>query len=333
MGNIKLLVGRSNPGLGNRIVELFGAEPVTSVLKNFADGEIRFQICDNIRGKDVFIIQSTNPPGDNILELLLMVDAAKRASARRVTAVIPYFGYARQDRKDKPRVPISAKLIANLLATAGTDRILTLDLHAPQIQGFFDIPTDNLSSEGVFKWYLRGEGIVPSKADRDHKVVVASPDVGGVKRIEDFAEGLEVGIAVIYKRRNQPNQSEAIDLIGDVEGATVVLKDDIIDTGGTLAKAADLLVKKGAKEVFAFCTHALLSTKEVDGKLVSAREVIEKSSIKQLIVTDTIPIEDKKRSVKLKVIPIASLFAAAINNIHLERSVSVLFQERPILHL
>ncbi|MBN2542239.1 ribose-phosphate pyrophosphokinase [bacterium] len=333
MDRPKIIIGRANLELGNKIAEYIGVKPVYRVLKNFADGEIRFQIKDNIRGDDVFIIQSTFPPSENIVELLLMIDAAKRASARRITVVIPYYGYARQDRKDQPRVPISAKLISNLITTAGADRLLTLDLHSPQIQGFFDILSDHLSSDGVFKWYLEGERIIPPKDERDRRYLVASPDVGGVKRIEDFSESLSVGIAVVYKRRTKPNQSEAIDLIGDVTGATVIIKDDIIDTGGTLAKAAELLMKKGAKEVHACCTHPLLSSKKVDDVMVSATEIIDKSPIQSLIVTDTIPITEEKSSPKIKIVSIAHLFAAAINNIHLEKSVSVLFQDHPMLHL
>ncbi len=277
-----------------------------------------------MRGADLFIVQSLQPPGENLMELMLLLDAARRASANRITAVIPYFGYARQDRKEKPRVPITAKLISSLLQKAGANRILTMDLHAAQIQGFFDIPVDQLTSDLVFEDFLNH---IVEQTGRDlSDFVVVSPDVGGVKRIEDIVEDIGISMAIVHKKREEPNTSKALKVIGDVEGKIAILRDDMIDTGGTLTKASSLLMENGAEDVYAFCTHALLS-KDAPEKVVHSR-------IKTLGIADTIPLyEDKKCLLEtkhqLKVISIAPLFAEAIDNIHHSRSVSQLFQNDP----
>ena len=328
MNDIKIIVGRSNRQLGEAIARHLGIEPTKLLLSNFADGEIRVQILENVRGKDVFIIDSTQPPADNLLELLLLLDAAKRASARRVTAVLPYFGYARQERKDKPRVPISTKLVANLIVSAGADRVLTMDLHSPAIQGFFDVPTDHLISDLVFADYIKK--IIPEEIENKN-VVVVSPDIGGVKRIDILAKELETNIAIINKKREDANKSKALNLIGDVRGKIAIIRDDIVDTAGTI-KSASLLLKKrnnGAKSVYVLATHALLSPPAV--------KRIANSKIDSLIVTDTIPLrEDARKKLmpsKIKVISVAPLFATAIKCIHQERSLSVLFQSNNSLSL
>jgi len=267
-------------------------------------------IQESVRGAYVFFIQSTFAPADNLLELLLLIDGAKRASAGYITAVIPYFGYARQDRKDKPRVPISAKLIANLLEAAGVNRIMTMDFHADQIQGFFDIPVDHLKGEAIFMPYLK-------KLDMSN-VTFASPDVGGVKRARSFAQYFERDLVICDKERRKANEVAAITVIGEVDGADVILIDDLVDTAGTLCKAADALIEKGAKSVKAMCTHPVLSG--------DAYENIEKSKIEKLIVTDTIPL--LKTSKKIEVLQSSKLFARAIRNTHEYRSIAALFVEK-----
>ena len=320
MDDLRLIIGRSNPGLGEDVARHLGHKPTDVLLKNFADGEIRVQILENIRGKDVFIIASTQPPADNFLELLLLLDAAKRASARRVTAVIPYFGYARQERKDRPRVPISAKLVSNLIVASGADRVLTMDLHSPAIQGFFDVPTDHLISDLEFEMFVNTQ--MPHIAGRD--MVIVSPDIGGVKRVEHLAQSLGASMAIVYKKRDEPNKSEAMDIIGEVEGKVAVIRDDIVDTAGTLVAAAKMLKERGARSIVALATHPLLSPPAVERILAS--------EIDMMAVSNTLPIRkearDKLMPEKLKVVSVASLFAAAIKCIHLEKSLSVLFKSR-----
>ncbi|MCD6124223.1 ribose-phosphate pyrophosphokinase [bacterium] len=318
MNELKLIVGRSNEELGNSIAQKLGVEPTKLLLTNFSDGEIRVQILENIRGKDVFIVESTQPPAENIMEVLLLIDAAKRASARRVTAVIPYFGYARQERKDRPRVPISAKLVANLLVAAGADRILTVDLHSPAIQGFFDVPTDHLTADGIFRDFLLSR--MNDELKRG-EVVFVSPDIGGVKRIEPLAKELGAPIAVVYKRRDEPNVSSVMFLVGKVDGKVAIIRDDIIDTAGTICSAAKILKENGAKAVFSLVTHPLLSGPAV--------ERLAQSTLDMLAVTDTLPLKNSAREnlgERITVVSIAPLLAEAIKSIHEEKSVSVLFE-------
>jgi len=306
---IKLISGNSNLPLARKIGNYLDIPLCDAEIKRFSDGEISVKINENIRGKDVFIIQSTNPPAENILELLLILDAAKRASAERITAVIPYYGYARQDRKDQPRVPITAKLVANLIAVAGASRVLTMDLHAAQIQGFFDIPMDHLFSNPVFYDYF-------SDFESDHWVVVA--DLGSIKMVRNFAKKLSMPFAVLDKKRHVANQVEIKNVIGEVEGKNIIIRDDIVDTAGTLTQAADFLVKHGAKEIFACCTHAVLSGK--------ALQLIEDSPLKKVVISDTINVEDKKLSHKFEVTSVGRIFGEAIKRIHKGESVSCLFE-------
>ncbi|MDI6850959.1 MAG: ribose-phosphate pyrophosphokinase [bacterium] len=309
-GEIKLISGSNSRKLMEAIAGYLKIEPCAHEVTRFKDGEIRVQIKESVRGHDVFIIQSTEPPGDNLLELLLLVDAAKRASAKRITAVMPYFGYARQDRKDQPRVPISAKLVANLIQVAGTSRVLTLDLHADQIQGFFDIPVDNLYATPVFKEYFNN--LDPTKD------VVVAPDVGATKRARAFARRLgDVPIALIDKRRPEPNKAEVMNIVGDVKGKRCLIVDDIIDTGNTLVEAVKALLNKGAEEVKAVATHALFSDNCV--------EKLEKSELSEVVVTDSIPKVYQVKSNKIKVLSVAPLIGEAIRRIHDELSVSSLF--------
>ncbi len=305
---LKIIIGRSNPELGKEIAEYLGVKPTDVIIKEFSDGEIFVKINENIRGMDVFIIQSTHPPAENIMELLLLIDAAKRASAQRVTAVIPYFGYARQDKKDEPRVPISAKLMANLLTTAGADRILTIDLHAAQIQGFFDIPVDHLLSTPVI--------IETFKDIAKDDLVIVAPDAGGAKRAHEIAKKMgDLSMAIVDKRRPAPNLSYVTYVVGDVKDKNVLIVDDIVDTAGTLTGAAQALKDSGAKKVMAFCTHPVLSGK--------AKERIESSPIEKLYVANTIPL--KWKSKKIVQVSLAKLFGEAIRRIHNEESVSSLF--------
>jgi ribose-phosphate pyrophosphokinase len=308
MVDVKLFSGTNSKYLAEKIAQEYDQRLGDLTISKFADGEIQPVLNESVRGDYVFFIQSTFAPADNLLELLLMIDGAKRASAGYITAVVPFFGYARQDRKDKPRVPISAKLIANLLQTAGINRIMTMDLHADQIQGFFDIPVDHLRSEPIFAQYLR------DNQDMDN-VLFASPDLGGVKRARNFAKLFDRDFVTCSKYRKKANEIAEMNVIGDVEGFDVVLVDDMIDTGGTLCKAADIIMDKGAKSVRAFCTHAVLSGK--------AYENIAKSKLTELVVCDTIPLKEK--SDKIKVLSTAKLFARAIRNTHEHRSISALF--------
>ncbi|HEX9203281.1 MAG TPA: ribose-phosphate pyrophosphokinase [Vicinamibacteria bacterium] len=307
---LKIFTGSAHPALGEAIARSLGVPLGRAHLDRFSDGEVWFQIQDNVRGADVFVVQPTAPPvNENVMELLLMLDAFKRSSASRLTAVVPYYGYARQDRKDKPRVPISAKLVADLLSAAGSDRILTMDLHASQIQGFFDIPVDHLFAAPVimdYVWSLE----LPD-------LTVVSPDAGGVERARAYAKRLEATLAIVDKRREQPNVAEVHHVIGEVEGRTALIVDDIVDTAGTLTKVAEAIKGAGAREVFASSSHAVLSGNAIDR--------IAKSPVSKLIVTDSIPLAPEKRIDKIVVLSIADLLAKAIRNIHEETSVTSLF--------
>jgi len=309
-GPLLLLSGRSNQALAQEIGEQLGASPWGAAVRNFSDGEIFVRIDKNARGRDVFIIQPTTTPGDNILELLLLIDAAKRASATRVTAVVPYFGYGRQDRKDQPRVAIGAKLMANLIVAAGADRLVGVDFHQHQIQGFFDIPVDHLYAAPVLTRYFRDKGL-------DDLVVVA-PDVGSAKMARGFAKRLGGSFAIIDKRRPQANVAEVLNVVGDVEGKNCLLADDMVDTGGTLANAVVALKERGAREVYACATHALLSGK--------AAERLQEAPLEEFVVTNTIDIPEERRFEKLKVLSVAGLLSRAIRYIHENESVSQLFE-------
>lgn len=307
MAPFRLFSGTGSRELGEKIAAAYGKPQGSLTVKRFSDGELFVSFDESIRGCRVFLIQSTFPPSENLMELLLLIDAAKRASAKEVTVVIPYYGYARQDRKGKPRVAIASKLVANLLSAAGADRIMTCDLHAGQIQGFFDIPVDHLYGSAVFVPYIRS-------LDKE-KLIFASPDVGGVGRARAYAQYFGADIVICDKYRERANEVASMQLIGNVEGADVILVDDLVDTGGTICKAADIIMEKGAKSVRAVCTHPVLSG--------SAYENIEHSSLEELAVSDTIPL--KRSSEKIKVVSVADLFAEAIRKIHDHESVSSLF--------
>ncbi len=304
---VKIFPGSASQELGKNIARAYGQEVGNSTISKFSDGEFQISYEESIRGNDVFIIQSTMPPADNLLELLLMVDAAKRASANKIIAVMPYFGFARQDRKDKPRVAIGAKLVANLLTAAGVDRLMTMDLHADQIQGFFDIPVDHLFASSIFLPYVESLDMT--------NVIMAAPDTGGTKRANAYAKYLNVDMAICYKQRKVANVVDNMTVIGDVEGKDVILVDDIIDTAGTLTTAADMMMDRGAKSVRALCTHAVLSGPAYDR--------LEKSEILELIVTDTIPL--KRQSPKIKVLTVADLFADIIHSAINYQSISKYF--------
>lgn len=308
---LKLFSGNSNLELAKEIAQCLGVPLSKAKVGTFSDGEVFVEVEENVRGTDVFVIQSTCPPvNHNIMELLIMIDALKRASSRRITAVIPYYGYARQDRKVAPRVPISAKLVADLITAAGANRVLSMDLHAGQIQGFFNIPFDHLFAAPVLLEYIR-------KNYQDDLVIV-SPDAGGVERARAFAKRLEVSLAIIDKRREGINEARAMNIIGEVHGKRALILDDMIDTAGTLTQAADALISHGAKEVYAACTHPVLSG--------AAMERIESSQIQEVVVTDTIPLSARARSCpKIKQLSVSGLLAEAIQRIHDERSVSSLF--------
>ena len=305
-----LITGNANTKLSTDIANIADVDLCETLVTRFADNEIWVEIKDNIRGEDVFIIQSTcNPANDNLMELLIMVDACKRASAGRITAVIPYYGYARQDRKPAGRSPISAKLVANMLEAAGVDRMLTMDLHAGQIQGFYDIPVDNLYAQPLFVKDLKTSPMVKSS-----NAIIVSPDAGGVPRARAVAKQLDLDIAIIDKRRDRANESEAMNVIGDVKGKQCIIVDDIIDTGGTLVKAAQALISEGAEEVEAYITHGVLSK--------GGAQRMEKSALSRLVITDTIPAPENN---VLKVISVANIFAEAIRRVHHDESISVLF--------
>jgi ribose-phosphate pyrophosphokinase len=290
--------------LAQKIADEFGCELGVSKKNVFSDGEFQVSFEESIRGRRIFIIGSTFPPSDNLMEMLLMIDAAKRASARHITAVIPYFGWARQDRKDKPRVPIAAKLVANLLQAAGATRIITMDLHADQIQGFFEKPVDHLYASTVFLPYIKSLGL--------DDLTIASPDMGGSKRAYAYSRFLQSEVVICYKQRKKANVIDHMELIGSVEGRNVILVDDMIDTAGTLTVAADLMIERGAKSVRAICTHPVLSGK--------AYERIESSKLEELIITDTIPL--KKDLSKIKVVSCAPLFADVMHKVHGNQSIS-----------
>ena len=288
---VKILACSASEKLANEIADCYGLQIAKFEKQGFSDGEFQISINETVRGCDVFIIQSTIPPSDNLMEMLLMIDAAKRASAHKIIAVIPYFGWARQDRKDKPRVAIGAKLIANMLVSAGVDRVMTMDLHADQIQGFFEVPVDHLFASTLFAPYLESK-----KTD---KLIIAAPDAGGSKRANAYAKYLDVDLALCYKQRKKANVIGSMTIIGDVEGKDVVIIDDMIDTAGTLTMSAQLFMDHGAKSVSACCTHALLSG--------PAHERIENSVLKELVVTNTIPL--KRKNKKIKVLSVANLFS------------------------
>ena len=307
MASVKFFSGSATRYLAEKIADMYGKPLGEIVIEKFSDGELSTYYAESVRGYEVFLIQSTFPPTDNLMELLLMVDAAKRASAKHVTVVVPYFGYARQDRKDKPRVAIGAKLIANLFSAAGADRLMTCDLHAGQIQGFFDFPVDHFSGSIIFVPYLKS-------LPKDN-LIFASPDVGGVKRTRNFAQYFHTEMVICDKQRKRSNEVASMQVIGDVQGRDVVLVDDLVDTAGTLCKAARVLKNEGAKSVRAISTHAVLSG--------NAYENIENSVLEELVVTDTIPL--RRECEKIKVLSVAELFASAIKKIHKHESISPLF--------
>ncbi len=302
-----IFAGSASRKLTDKITSFLNLKPGNVEIKRFSDGEIWAKYKQNIRGRDVFIVQTTPPPADNLMELLIMIDAAKRASAKRITAVIPYFGYARQDRKDQPRVAISAKLVANLLTVAGTDRVITMDLHAAQIQGFFDIPLDHLYASPIFSGLF---------ADIKENLVLVSPDIGGIKLARAYAKRLNAQLVVIDKRRPKQNVSEVMNIIGDVKGKDVLIIDDLIDTGGTFVSAVKVLKKNGAKKVFGAITHPLFSDNSV--------EKIENSVIDKLYITDSI--EFKSKSSKIIVKSASEILAEAIKRVHDNESISSLFE-------
>ena len=307
---LAVVAGNANPELAKEICKTLGVPLTDSQVGRFSEGEVRLQINENVRGKDVFVIQPTCPPTtDNPMELLIMLDALRRASARRVTAVMPYYGYARQDRKDQPRVPITAKLVANLVTTAGADRVLTMDLHAGQIQGFFDIPLDHLYAVTVVEQYIARK--------RLKDLVVVSPDVGGIKMARAYAKRFGAGLAIVDKRRTSPESTEVVHILGDVKGRYCLLVDDLIATGSSLVQAATAVQRAGATSVSACVTHPVLSG--------SAVERVAKSPLKELIVTNTIPVPKDRRHPKITVLSVAPLLAEAIQRIHFERSISSLF--------
>lgn len=305
-----IFTGNSNPALAREIVKYLNMSLSKALVTTFSEGEIRVKIEENIRGKDVFVVQSTcPPPNKNLMELLILIDALKRASAKRITAVLPYFGYARQDRKDQPRVPITAKLVANLITTAGADRVLTVDLHAGQIQGFFDIPVDHLYAVTTFVDYFKDLGV--------KNLVVVSPDVGGIKMARAYAKRLESPLAIVDKRRISAEDTEVMNILGEVKGKNALIIDDLVATAGSLVEAATALKKAGSKDVYTAITHPVLSGPAI--------KRIESSPIKKVFVTNTIPVEDGKKHKKIKVLSIAPLLAEAIKRIHNEESVSSLF--------
>lgn len=305
---VSIFSGRRTEYLAKKIAASYGTSLGNTIITDFSDGEFQPSFEENIRGRDVFLVQSTFAPTDNLFELLLMADAARRASARKITAVIPYFGFARQDRKDKPRVTIAAKLVANLLITTGITRIITIDLHADQIQGFFDVPVDHLYASNIFVPYIRSLNLP--------NLTMASPDTGGTRRAASYAKMLDTGFVICYKQRAKPNVVEQMELIGDVKDRDVILIDDIIDTAGSITKAGEIIMEKGASSVRAFCTHPIFSG--------SAYDRIENSPFTEVVVTDTIPL--KKESKKIVVLSTADLFAEVIRRVENYESISSLFK-------
>lgn len=311
--DLKIVTGSSNPELAQAICDHMGCQLTPTLATTFSDGELRIEIGDNVREDDVFVVQSTCPPevNNNFIQLCLMIDALKRASAGRITAVVPYYGYARQDRKVSPRAPISAKLMADFISVAGADRVVTIDLHAGQIQGFFDCPVDNIFAVPVMMGFL--------KELRDESLVIVSPDAGGVERARHYAKRLNAPLAIVDKRRDKPNQAQAMHVIGDVEGRVAVVVDDMIDTAGTLCAAADVLMNYGATRIIACASHAVLSGPAID-------RINATDTLSQVVVTNTIPLGDKlERCPKLRVMSVAALLGKTIHNIHTGSSVSVLF--------
>jgi ribose-phosphate pyrophosphokinase len=308
---MKLFGGTSNPTLTQEVCNYLSIEPGKITAKTFSDGETQIEIHENIRGRDVFVLQSTcTPVNDNLMQLLIIMDALKRASAKRITAVIPYYGYGRQDRKVKPRVPISAKLVADLITTAGADRVVSIDLHAGQIQGYFNIPVDNLFAAPLLLKYIR--------AHSQDDLVIVSPDAGGVERARAFAKRLSASLAFIDKRRDTPNISEAMNIIGEVEGKTVIILDDMVDTAGTLTQGADALKSRGAARIYACCTHPVLSGPSI--------ERLKESPIDRLVVTNTIPLNKEAQYFsKIDVLSVSELLGEAIKRIFNSHSVSTLF--------
>ena len=312
---LRIVTGNSNRSLAEKIAAYLGEKLTDCAVTRFSDGEVFVQINDNIRGADVFIIQPTNAPAENIMELLMLIDASRRASAMRITAVIPYYGYARQDRKDRPRVAITAKLMANLITTVGADRIITMDLHASQIQGFFDLPHDHLYSSPLFNAYFRKMNL--------ENLCIVSPDVGSIKLARITANVLDAELAIVDKRRPRANESEVMNLIGDVQGKNVLIRDDMVDTAGTLCSAAHFVKERGALDIYAACTHGVLSGKAV--------ERIDQAPIKKMIFTDSIDPRRRNLPEKFEVLSCSELFGEAIKRIFDEESVSSLLEDQPLV--
>ncbi len=312
---LRIVTGNSNRSLAEKIAAYLGEKLTDCAVTRFSDGEVFVQINDNIRGADVFIIQPTNAPAENIMELLMLIDASRRASAMRITAVIPYYGYARQDRKDRPRVAITAKLVANLITTVGADRIITMDLHASQIQGFFDLPHDHLYSSPLFNAYFRNMNL--------ENLCIVSPDVGSIKLARITANVLDAELAIVDKRRPRANESEVMNLIGDVQGKNVLIRDDMVDTAGTLCSAAHFVKERGALDIYAACTHGVLSGKAV--------ERIDQAPIKKMIFTDSIDLCGRDLPEKFEILSCSDLFGEAIKRIFDEESVSSLFEDQPLV--
>jgi ribose-phosphate pyrophosphokinase len=308
---LKLFGGTANQSLTKEVCDYLGITPGQILSTTFSDGEIRVEIEENVRGRDIFVLQSTcSPVNDNLMQLLIMTDALKRASAKSITAIIPYYGYARQDRKVKPRVPISAKLVADLITVSGVNRVISMDLHVGQIQGYFNIPVDNLFAAPILLNYIRKH--------YDGDLSIVSPDAGGVERARAFAKRLNASLAIIDKRRDEPNVSVAMNIIGDIKAKTAIILDDMVDTGGTLVEAAEALVKNGAARVYACCTHPVLSG--------NATKKIEQSSIKSLLTTNTVPLSrEASKCPKIDVVSVAEIFGEAIKRVHFSKSVSSLF--------
>lgn len=312
VNHMKIFSGSANPALAEKICKYLATPLGHSTLRRFSDGELFVEIEENVRGADVFIVQPTCPPvNENLMELLIMIDACRRASARRITAVIPYYGYARQDRKTAPRTPISAKLVANLIVVAGARRVLTMDLHAGQIQGFFDIPVDHLYAMPVFIQYIK-------ENFQGQDILIVSPDAGGVERAREYAKRLNATMAIVDKRRPRPNESEVMNIIGEVKDKVAIIIDDMIDTAGTICKAAEALLERGAREVHAIATHPVLSGKAI--------ERLSASPLKTVVVSDTIPLREEAKALeKIRVMSVANLLGEAIRRIHTDDSISSLF--------
>ncbi|UCD64364.1 MAG: ribose-phosphate pyrophosphokinase [Candidatus Zixiibacteriota bacterium] len=310
---IKLVTGTSNRGLAEKIAAYVGAELSECTVTRFSDGEVFVQIDDNIRGADLFIVQSTNAPADNLMELLMLIEASRRASAMRITAVIPYYGYARADRKDRPRVSITAKLVANLITTAGADRIITMDLHASQIQGFFDLPHDHLYSSVIFNEHMASMNL--------SNLTVVSPDVGSIKLARATASKLDADLAIVDKRRPKANVSQVMNLIGEVKERNILIRDDMVDTAGSICSAADFLKQRGALDIYAACTHGVLSGEAI--------ERIDKSPIKKMLISDSIDQSRRDLPEKFEVLSCSELIGEAIKRIFEEESVSSLFEDQP----